>query len=178
MKQTYFDRVYETTYPNLLKYAIVHLSDPTDAEDALQNVYVQFYRRIERYGQLDILSPKAFLRKMLKREIIRHYAERERQKLHIAHGTEEDRIPDEELFEDAVIDRALYEDVFRAAKLLPKESYRTFVLFYGFELTIPEIAKQLGVSKETVKTRLCRARNALREMLNVRQDDRTWKGEE
>ncbi len=77
MKQTYFDRVYESTYANLMQYAIVHLSDPTDAEDAVQDVYVQFYRRIERYGRLDILSPEAFLKKMLKREIIKRYAERE-----------------------------------------------------------------------------------------------------
>lgn len=62
MNQNYFDRVYEKTYRPLLKYAIVHLSDPTDAEDALQNVYVDFYRRIERYGHFDILSPEAFFR--------------------------------------------------------------------------------------------------------------------
>ena len=31
MDQQYFDRVYKTTYGSLLKYAIVHLSDPTDA---------------------------------------------------------------------------------------------------------------------------------------------------
>ena len=68
MDQSYFDRVYETTYRPLLRYAIVHLSDPTDAEDALQNVYLSFYRRIERYGHLDVLFPKAFLLKMLKRE--------------------------------------------------------------------------------------------------------------
>ena len=48
MDQQYFDRVYKTTYGSLLKYAIVHLSDPTDAEDALQNVYLAFYRRIQR----------------------------------------------------------------------------------------------------------------------------------
>ena len=42
MDQSYFDRVYEATYRPLLKYAIVHLSDPTDAEDALQNVYLAF----------------------------------------------------------------------------------------------------------------------------------------
>ena len=70
MDQSYFDRVYETTYRPLLKYAIVHLSDPTDAEDALQNIYLAFYRRIERYGHLDVLFPKAFLLTMLKREVV------------------------------------------------------------------------------------------------------------
>lgn len=179
MKQAYFDRVYETTYDNLLKYAIVHLSDPTDAEDAVQNVYVQFYRRIERYGHLDILAPEGYLKKMLKREIIKNYAEREQQRMRIISDAEEDRIPDDEVFEDAVVDRALAEEIFRAAKELPKEIYRTFVLFYGFELTIPEIAEKLGVTKETVKTRLFRARRALKEMLQVEpnQNNQVGNGE-
>ena len=81
MDQQYFDRIYETTYRPLLKYAIIHLSDPTDAEDALQNVYLAFYRRIERYGHMDVLFPKAFLLKMLKREIIARYAERDKRNL-------------------------------------------------------------------------------------------------
>ena len=167
MKQSYFDRVYESTYDNLLKYAIVHLNDPTDAEDAVQNVYVQFYRRIERYGHFDILSPEAFLKKMLKREIIRNYAEREQQRIRIVSDAEEDRIPDDEVFEDAVVDRALAEEIFLAAKELPQETYRVFILYYGFEWTIPEIAEKLGVTKETVKTRLFRARKALRARLDV-----------
>ena len=168
MKQSYFDRVYESTYDNLLKYAIVHLSDPTDAEDALQNVYVQFYQRIERYGHLDILSPEGFLKKMLKHEIIRNYAMREQQRIRVVSDTEEDRIPDDELFEDAAVNHAVAEEIFLEAKNLPQETYRTFVLFYGFELTVPEIAKKLGVTKETVKTRLHRARKALKEKLDAK----------
>lgn len=179
MKQSYFDRVYESTYDNLLRYAIVHLSDPTDAEDAVQNVYVQFYRRIARYGHFDILSPEGFLKKMLKREIIKNYAEREQQRIRIVSDAEEERIPDDEVFEDAVVNRALAEQIFRAAKELPKETYRTFVLFYGYELTVPEIAKQLGVTKETVKTRLCRARKTLKVMLEVepKESNQTGNGE-
>ena len=166
MNQSYFDRVYEKTYRPLLKYAIVHLSDPTDAEDALQNVYVNFYRRMERYGHLDILSPEAFLRKMLKREIIEHYQEREQKRLHLFDLTDEERLPETESFEDVVIDRALAEQVFSLAKQLPKELYRTFVLYYGYELSVSEIAAALGVGTEAVKSRLFRARNRLKTLWN------------
>ena len=162
MKQTYFDRVYEKTYRSLMQYAIVHLSDPTDAEDALQNVYVAFYRRIERYGHLDVLSPEAFLKKMLKREIIRNYKEREQRRLHLCDGADEEQIPEAESFEDAVMNRAMAEQILVRAKQLPVEQYRAFVLYYGFELSVSEIASTLGVGKEAVKTRLFRARNALK----------------
>ncbi len=164
MKDSYFEQVYEKTHRSLIRYAIVHLDDPTDAEDALQNVYVDFYRRIQQYGHFDILSPEAFLIKMLKREIIQNYKERERRRLRFVDEIREDRIP-EEPFEDVVMDRALAEEIFRNAKALPKEMYRTFVLYYGYEMSVSEIASQLDVSKEAVKSRLLRARNILKQRM-------------
>lgn len=165
MDQHYFDRIYETTYRPLLRYAIVHLSDPTDAEDALQNVYLDFYRRIQRYGHLDVLFPKAFLLKMLKREIIEQYAEREKRSLHSLEDVPEERLRDDLVFEDGVLDRALAQDILAEAKKLPRETYRVFVLYYGYELTISEIAKELGMGAEAVKSRLFRGRNAIRQYL-------------
>ena len=167
MDQSYFDRVYETTYRPLLKYAIIHLSDPTDAEDALQNVYLSFYRRIERYGHLDVLFPKAFLLKMLKREIIERYAEREKHAVRLLEDVPEDRLRDDLSFEDGVLDRALARDILAEAKKLPRETYRIFVLYYGYELTISEISKELGMGAEAVKSRLFRGRNAIRQYLTA-----------
>ena len=167
MDQSYFDRVYETTYRGLLKYAIVHLSDPTDAEDAVQNVYLDFYRRIQRYGHLDVLFPKAFLLKMLKREIIERYAERERHAVRLLDDVPEERLKDDIAFEDGVLDRALAQDILAAAQRLPRETYRIFVLYYGYELSISEIAKELGMGTEAVKSRLFRGRNAIRQHLTA-----------
>ena len=171
MDQSYFDRVYETTYRPLLKYAIIHLSDPTDAEDALQNVYLSFYRRIERYGHLDVLFPKAFLLKMLKREIIERYAEREKHAVRLLEDVPEDRLKDDLSFEDGVLDRALARDILAEAKKLPRETYRIFVLYYGYELTISEIARELGMGTEAVKSRLFRGRKAIRQYLTADDTD-------
>ena len=171
MDQSYFDRVYEATYGPLLKYAIVHLSDPTDAEDALQNVYLSFYRRIERYGHLDVLFPKAFLLKMLKREIIERYAEREKHAVRPLEDVPQERLKDDWVFEDGVLDRALAEDILMEAKRLPRDTYRIFVLYYGYELTISEISKELGMGAEAVKSRLFRGRNAIRSYLTADDAD-------
>ncbi len=61
MNQDYFDKIYEKTYRPLLRYAIVHLSDPLDVEDALQNVFIAFYRRVAARGHADVLAPQLFL---------------------------------------------------------------------------------------------------------------------
>ena len=171
MDQQYFDRVYETTYMTLLRYAIIHLSDPRDAEDALQNVYLSFYRRIERYGHLDVLFPKAFLLKMLKREIIEQYAEREKHAVRPLEDVPQERLKDDWVFEDDVLDRALAEDILMEAKRLPRDTYRIFVLYYGYEMTISEIAKELGMGTEAVKSSLYRGRNAIRQYLTAEDAD-------
>ncbi len=162
MKQDYFDRIYEKTYRPLLHYAIVHLSDPLDAEDALQNVFVAFYRRIESRGHADILAPQAFLLKMLKREIIAHYAERSAVE---TEPLEDDVAADPLSFEDAAEARIMAGQVFDAARTLSKDAYRVFVLYYGFERSVAEIAKEMQLSEEAVKSRLFRGRNAVRRML-------------
>lgn len=172
MDKPYFERVYEKTYRSLMKYAIVHLSDPTDAEDAVQNVYMDFCRRIERYGHFDILSPEAFMKKMLKREIIANYKEREQRRLHLIDLTDDERIPDGEPFEDVVMDRALAGEILACAKQLPSETYRTFVLYYGYELSVSEVAATLGVGTEAVKSRLFRARKQIKELLGQTGENR------
>ncbi len=102
---------------------------------------------------------------MLKREIIQHYKEREQRRLHLLEATDEERLPETEPFEDVVMDRTLAEQILAQAKLLPNELYRTFVLYYGYELSVSEVASTLGVGKEAVKSRLFRARNQLRASL-------------
>jgi RNA polymerase sigma factor (sigma-70 family) len=99
---------------------------------------------------------------MLKREIIKNYREREQRKLHLFDMTDEERLPETEPFEDVVMDRALAEQILAQAKLLPKELYRTFVLYYGYELSVSEVAAALGVGKEAVKSRLFRAGKQLK----------------
>lgn len=167
MNQDYFDKIYEKTYRPLLRYAIVHLSDPLDAEDALQNVFIDFYRRIEARGHADILAPQLFLLKMLKREIIRNYAERS---AHETSPLEEDVAADPLSFEDAVEMRLMANQVMEAARTLSKDSYRVFVLYYGFELSVAEIAKETGLGTEAVKSRLHRGRNAVRQQLMQKTD--------
>ncbi|MBR0426021.1 MAG: sigma-70 family RNA polymerase sigma factor [Clostridia bacterium] len=171
MNKDWFDRVYEKTHRRLLRYAIVHLSDPTDAEDALQNVYVDFYRRVERYGHLDILVPQSYLMRMLRNEITKHYAERSRQATVPLESLEE-TVSDGKSFEDDALAHVTAEQILLAAKSLPAETYRVFVLYYGFEMSAADIAAELNIGREAVKSRLFRARNALKNRLTASEQRR------
>ena len=163
--ESYFHAVYTASYRSLLRYAMLRLPDPFDAEDALQNVYTRFLRRLSRYGHADIAEPTAFLLSMLRREIADHYASRAAQLEHetpLEEALIADDTPDPAL---RVATRQEAQAVFDAARALPPECYRTFVLYYGFELSVDEIARELHVGREAVKSRLFRARRSLRAQL-------------
>ena len=101
-------------------------------------------------------------------EIIRNYAERSERKTRLMEYAGEDFADNIVFtFEDKVLDRAVADQIFSAAKALPPETYRVFVLYYGFEMTIPDICAELDVGKEAVKSRLFRARNELRKVLSA-----------
>lgn len=161
----YFDTVYADSYPVLLRYAMLRLSDPFDAEDVLQNVYVRFLRRLERHGHADIEQPGAFLLRMLRNEIAVHYASRAARQAR-EQALDDARLPADE--PDLALRAATREEaeaVFAAAKTLPGECYRAFVLYYGFDMSVEEIAAALHVSRDAVKSRLFRARRGIRARL-------------
>ena len=83
----------------------------------------------------------------------------------------QERLKDDWVFEDGVLDRALAKDILMEAKRLPRDTYRIFVLYYGYEMTISEIAKELGMGAEAVKSRLFRGRNAIRQYLTAEDAD-------
>ena len=164
-QRSYFDEVYHSVYRDLLRYAILHMDRPADAEDSLQNVFTAFYRRITRFGHLDILIPKAYLLRMLKREIGRQNTACRRELLTEVPEEEADGQAQEVPLEDIALDRRMTETILATARTLSPESYRTFVLYYGYGLSVAEVARELGIGQDTVKVRLFRARNAIRKQL-------------
>ena len=169
--KSYFDEVYEKVYRDLLRYAVIHLEQPADAEDVLQTVFTAFYRRIVRFGHFDILTPKAFLMRMLQREISRWNEQRTKEGN--VFSLEETEYADQETgIEELVADRSMVGTVLETAKALTADSYRVFVLYYGYGLSTAQIAGELGIGREAVKTKLFRARNAIRKQLLAEGNER------
>ncbi len=171
-QRNYFDEVYRSVYRDLLRYAIIHMNCPGDAEDALQNVFTAFYQRLMRFGHLDILIPKAYLMRMLKREIRRQNEARRREQLLEAPEEEADSLEREVPLEDIALDRSMTKTILDAARTLSPESYRTFVLYYGYGLSVAGIAQTLNVGQDAVKVRLYRARNTIRKRLLGEEKDK------
>jgi RNA polymerase sigma factor (sigma-70 family) len=142
--------------PDIRRYARRSCRSMSDAEDAVQETLFVLYRHLAGLRQASHLSTWLFT-----------VVSRECQRLSRAMlGTTVDPATvaeDERLISRSTVDLRI--DVANAIQSLP-DHYRQVVLLRDInELTIDEIAGKLGLTRESAKARLHRARQLIREYL-------------
>jgi len=141
-----------------------------DAEDLVQEIFLQAYRKWHQFeGRSD---PSSWLYTIGARACQRMHRRRSGEPSHMAPldellPSEDDSVPDPEAEGplDAQLRREAHEAVDRALQALPPDFRLTLVLKDIAELSVAEVAEILGIKEATVKTRVHRARLALRKAL-------------
>ncbi|MDN5001702.1 RNA polymerase sigma factor [Bradyrhizobium sp. GCM10027634] len=148
-------RLLETAQPDIRRYARATCRSSADAEDAAQETLWILFRHVGTIRSL--LAFSAWLFSVVRRECLR-----------LARKAGFAPLPDESQTEAALLARPeadLRLDVAAAFEALPSH-YRDVALMRDVkEMTIDEIADALGVTRQTVKARLHRARALMREYL-------------
>jgi RNA polymerase sigma factor (sigma-70 family) len=143
-------------HPDLRRFARRTCATTEDAEDAVQIALWQLYRRI---GALRTVATfAAWLFRIVERECFRLFRRGDR-----AEALE--LLPEALQPEAAAIPVDLRLDLARAIRRLSPAYRDVLVLRDIHELTAPEVAAQLGLSLQAVKSRLHRARAMVREQL-------------
>lgn len=150
------ERLVVACRPNLRRYAEWHCASASDAEEAVQESLIILYRRLPALRSLG-----AFTGWLL--QIVRRECQKLARKMFHQH------IPLDEAIEEKYLttrtDVELRIDIAMAIQSLPDIYRETIVLRDFEELTVREIAHRLGLSPETVKTRIHRGRRLIREHL-------------
>lgn len=138
------------------------LRDHHDAEDAAQETFVRLWRTREQLPQ--IADPRLWLARVAWRVAVDRVRRRREQPL--------DDLP-EPLAPGAPLDEQLAGDQLRAVMeeliaALPKDMQDVINLSSAGEMSAAEIGEILGVAEGTVRTRLFRARQLLRERLAMK----------
>lgn len=144
--------------PDLKRFARRTCSNSEDAEDAVQAALWQLHRRV---GSLRTVATFAsWLFRIVERECYRLYRRMSR-------AEPLDELPPEEAPHAAAVPTDLRLDLVCALQALSPPYREVLILRDVHELTAPEVAEQLGISVEAVKSRLHRARGQVREQLLV-----------
>lgn len=156
-----------------LKTFAFHLTyNETEANDLVQETYLKAFKFIDKYEQGT--NAKAWLFKILKNAYINEYRKKVKRPVkvdfeEIISYHEQDQ-SDNLLFADLredVFTNVMGDEVTIAIDALP-EDFRTVILLCDIEgFTYEEISKILDIPIGTVRSRLFRARNMLKDMLRI-----------
>ena len=154
-----------------LKTFAYHLTyDEDDANDLVQETYMKAHRFIDKYIQGT--NAKAWLFKILKNAYINQYRKRSKQPTRVDfedivnyHDSDDSTMQGYLDLREELFDSMMGDEVTIAINALPID-FRTVVLLCDVEgFTYEEISKIIDVPIGTVRSRLFRARNMLKEKL-------------
>ena len=164
----------------LYNFALRLATDPSDAEDLVQDTMVKAYRFFSSYERGT--NAKAWLFRILKNSFINRYRRTSKQpgkvdfdEISSYYETVRSEYSNTTDMEELMYRQLLDDDVTRALERLP-EDFRTVVLLCDIEnFTYEEIANMLDVPIGTIRSRLHRGRNLLRNTLLEYADKRGYK---
>jgi RNA polymerase sigma-70 factor (ECF subfamily) len=166
-EQELFELLMRRYNSRLFRLARSYLTEPSDAEDALQEAYVRAYTRL---GQFNGRSFGAWMARIVVNEALGRLRVRRWRPLSEppAPGADPDAVPapDQQAGRDQML--ALIES---AVDSLPAGFRTVFMLRAVEQLSVEETAEYLDIKPATVKTRFHRAKALLQDKLNRHLED-------
>lgn len=155
-----FKDFFDGFYPALVVFAEKFVTEREVAEDLAQEAFIKVYESDTIFEELD--NVKAYLYTTVRNKSINKLRHDKIVDLH-KNKTQSDN-SSEAYFMDALIEQEAYRILYQAVESLPKQSRKIIKLgMKGF--TNPEIAKELNISVNTVKTLKLKSYRTLRILL-------------
>ena len=168
-----FNIVYYKTYKKTLKYVTSKCKNTEDINDIVQEIYVEVYSVMVKKGIEYIENIEAFVMKVTKSKIYKHYSllEKVKEFIPIFFRTKDDKdenINEYEIsnysIEEEIVNRELLEDISEFVYSKSDDVIRIFYMYYYLDLTITDIAKELSISQSNVKNKLYRTVREIRKI--------------
>ena len=141
--------IYEKYYHHVYRYCVYRTGSLHDAEDLAQETFLRLYR----YTDLQHKNTKAYVLKVACNVCNSYFA-----------GRGADQPLDESIPAGMEVDEE-QQAVRRAVAALPDDMRQVIILYYYNDLKLSHIAEILSVPLSTVKTRLRRGRQKLKQIL-------------
>ncbi len=165
-KQKRYEALVQALHGDIYRYAYWLVKDKAVAEDIVQETFLRAWKSLDSLK--DVKAAKSWLITILRRENARRF---ERKQFDLV-DMDDVPLPDEGLSHESEIE---HQELRKLMGSLIEEYREPLILQIMFGYSGDEIAEQLGLNKNTVMTRLFRARNQLKESLEKSNDSRGLK---
>jgi len=162
-----FNKIYNETYNDVLKYIIIRCSNINDVNDIIQETYFEFWKIINKKDIID-KNIKNYLIGIAINKIKKHYSLIDKIKTISLYNKNEndieliDNIKDITDIEELTIKKDNFSLIWNYLKNKKNQNIpKVFYLYYNLGLTIKEISKELNTSESYVKNLIYRTLNEL-----------------
>ena len=152
-----FNSIYEKTYSDVLKYIIIKCHNVNDANDIIQEVYLEFWKILNKRN-IDESNIKSYLIGIAINKIKKHYTLIKKIKtISIFDKNEKDielidNLSDSINIEDIIVKNDDWVHIWNFIKNKKNQNIpKIFYLYYVLDLPIKAISKELQVSESYVK---------------------------
>ena len=168
-----FDKLYNESYKNVLKYVICNCSNIEDVKDIVQNVYVDLLKKINK---INIENDNAYVMGIAKNKVNEYYRFNYKVKLVNLFSKDEEfdmicNIPDDFDLQDEFIQKEDIKFIWDFLKKKKTIVFKVFYLYYYEDMSIKDIAGLLKISESNVKHYLYRTLNELKVVMKNRGDE-------
>ena len=149
----------------VLRTAYSYVKDKFTAEDIFQEVFIKVYKNLENFRdesdiktwiiRITINTAKDYLKSAYSRKVVPMME------------FKEDQLVSENDFEE-IENRDRDEQVRKTVMSLPEQYREVLLCVYYHEMSVADTAKSLGIAEGTVKSRLSRARDMMKNKLEGR----------
>lgn len=162
-----FNSIYDATYYDILKYIIIKCHNINDANDILQETYLELWKILNK-RELEYDNINSFLIGIAINKIKKHYTLLDRIKaISLSERNDKDielidTIEDKINIENHIINIDNWNIIWQFIKNMKNQDIpKVFYLYYKLELSIKEISKLLNTNESYVKNLIYRTLNKL-----------------
>ena len=163
-----FEKIYEETYSETLKFAVVKCNDINNINDIIQDTYLELLKIIKKKKILEIDNIKAYIFGIENNIIKRHYYKKKKDNI-VSYYQDDDNVeketPDSFDLESTIITKNNVEKVWNYLKQKDLITTKIFYLYFALGLKISEISKELTLSESNIKNRIYRTLKELKKYL-------------
>lgn len=158
-----FTEIVRSHYPTLLACARRRLTNPQDAEDAVQEAFLRAYRRLGTFGSEGDWRLGAWLNTILG-NVCLDILSRRRPSAPYDESIDR-RLEERPDAADLISDSVALDAIARAIATLPQSQRSAFLLRMVDDRPYDEVAATLGITEDNARARVARARSALQRAL-------------
>lgn len=149
-----FNNIYHATFPQVSKFVHFKVGNLEDAQEIVQNVYLDFYRYIFSSDKA-IENISAYLISMAKNELAHYYKTKSEIPVVFNEANNQmlEQIPDDQDVEIEVINHLSSEEIWNIIDTMPQLDKQILIAHYRFDLSFSEIARSMNIPGSTIRSR-------------------------